>query len=122
MTKGQRRYDNQPRRDPNRGAERRMIPDPIEPALTAEEWADFARSSRLARTGMLEAVLGSGQLPKVLAMANAALPDGDPRKITPQDVLDLQSMSNTMDYEPVMYSGDIDRIAAKLAALLPPKP
>lgn len=96
------------------------MPDPIEPALTAEEWADFARSSRLARKGMLGAVLGSGQLPKVLAMANAALPDGDPRKITRDDVLILRQVVGA--WFPDWRMEALAELAAKLAALLPPKP
>lgn len=119
--------------------------DEVRPALTAAEWrgntlvrADARRPGwavaverdaggrelfvRYAadRHGTDAIPLPPDALPAVIALANAALPDGDPRKITRADVdvlrtayLDTLGVS---DDEP-----SLKPLIAKLAALLPPE-
>ncbi len=77
--------------------------DSIAPALSAEEWA--------FRSGITLGVHGS--LPRMIALANAALPDDSPYKITRGDVDALRLESGPSE-------AFLFRLAAKLAALLPP--
>jgi hypothetical protein len=110
----------------------------IPPALTAEEWAktDIRRGDFTAHIGhwgddelVVDDVTGENSvpvpadaLPAVIALANAALPDGDPRKITRDDLLNLSADLDTAAGE----RGSACEMAswplyAKLAALLPPE-
>jgi hypothetical protein len=77
----------------------------IPPALTESEWAEVrdsmadpevTRPDMVLASYMIEA-RGNGQHAKLIALANAALPDSDPRKIT--------------DGEPVMLRGVADVLA-----------
>lgn len=116
----------------------------IQPALTKEQWAHtrFKYNPELAPvvTGL---TLWSGHsydaigLPDTdftgaIALLNDALPDDDPRKITRADVALVRERAH--DYRSTMGDVDrmdvpesewtenrLDRIADKLAALLPPE-
>lgn len=60
-------------------------------------------------------------LASLVALANNALPDGDPRKIVRDDVWALRDHAHrARRQERAGDAADLDAIAAKLAALLPP--
>lgn len=72
-------------------------------------------------------LIEGGEIPKAIALANAALPDDDPRKITARDVGLLRDIAVGLDAATdipgAMGCGrTLVRIADKLAALLPPEP
>ena len=119
--------------------------DTIQPALTPGEWAD-ADGIQIARTadGVVSVmdwtryVGGVGlritggddngdididpvQLPPVMALANHALPDGHPLKITRADVHALQYVAEMREMRDEQEKSVIADLAAKLAALLPPE-
>lgn len=121
--------------------------DRIEPALDAEEW-----ESKVARRGagypsfiaMPEpglTVVGAasayeheqsvevvtGAIPALIALANAALPDDDPRKITRSTVNELRAVAAQL---PTMGAGpngedipdpDLSHLADALESYLPPE-
>jgi len=80
--------------------------DTIPPALTAEEW-DAIRESGGAAEAWPH---------KTMALANASLPNDDPRKITREDVGYLRRSADPYD-----KTDPLSVLAAKLAALLPPE-
>lgn len=98
----------------------------IAPALTAEEWASKSKADaggvrftlELGFVGVVPQITFDGvgpmlrysDMPALMALANAALPDDDPRKITRADVETLRRHDDAI----------LDRIADQLAALLPP--
>lgn len=111
----------------------------IQPALTPEEWA-----MEKVRIAVGEVVADHGipadEAHKTVALANFCLPDDDPRRITAADVAELQRIANldaeafvrifndgdghldVMDSDAAnVASQSLSRIAAKLAALLPPE-
>lgn len=115
--------------------------DEIKPALTPEEWERPVASSREPAYVRPDRVPGYvafdtnlvGDEPivfpaeQVLAIANAALADDSPHKITRQDVDLVIGVALTIDLE---FSGFHERdarsvalesLAGKLAALLPPE-
>jgi hypothetical protein len=94
----------------------------ITPALSAEDWRE-----------VLPNIIGSQAVPhQTMAIANAALPDDDPRKITR---VDIKMLGVVRDYwEPQVDDGatwedrhaarvrdTLSGLLAKLAALLPPE-
>lgn len=114
----------------------------IEPALSAEEWAIgmVVRGEEFDGDGMhaqVNSVLGfmvdnycpetqsshqdPNHLAAIIALANAALPDDDPRKITRQDLAMLRRAGGEF-----IDRGDCDalerlhRLRAVLASYLPP--
>lgn len=90
--------------------------DKIEPALTPEEWRDTDRAMRQHVGALPER---ADDLAQVIALANAALPDSDPRKITREDVRACRRETNDwFEDRDEMLRGLADRIAA----LLPPEP
>jgi len=116
----------------------------IRPALTPEEWRDGDGYGRIARMASLEASLmdwtkspsvrargirvhcdydhdfWGDDLPALMALANDALPNDDPRKITRADVEALRG-----DIAELADRGGGDarslHLLGKLAALLPPE-
>lgn len=116
----------------------------IEPALTPEEWAKHSggtaavwMSAKLPRSDSEDAEirLDFAERPiAVIALANAALPDDDPRKITREkldamrEVFDswisyqsdiAASMDAAVSSHPAVQ--DVEELLAALAALLPPE-
>lgn len=103
--------------------------DEIKPALTAEEW----RTSDL--TELPRYLIGEENAAWVAAAANHALPAGHPLKITRADLAavreaeelygDVWGATMNNPAEDDKASGDVyfalQRLAAKLAALLPPE-
>ena len=105
----------------------------IQPSLTPEEWAkgsadrglygvDWQRhpDSPIAlfiADASETTSVDRPALPALIALANAALPDDSPYKMTQQDVRCLEiAAQSALD-----YGDQVIRIAAKLAALLPPE-
>jgi hypothetical protein len=105
-----------------------------EPALTPDEWAEqrYRDDEYGEGVGILRGTLctvydsGEGRFPmdagKVLALANHALPDGHPLKITRDDVLWLERVISLEMYENPRLAEHINTLRIKLAALLPPEP
>ena len=116
----------------------------IEPALTADEWESRAKTIRIGETDEVyvgltrmagsyglyggsiwtgrherQPVRESGPIHPVamyaaLALANAALPDDDPRKITHDDVVML------LEFAAAQHHFGLKRLGEKLDSLLPP--
>jgi hypothetical protein len=89
----------------------------ITPALSAEDWRE-----------VLPNIIGSQAVPhQTMAIANAALPDDDPRKITRADVETVIAGAYAatdefpLDPDAMALEASLHRVAAKLAALLPPE-
>ena len=127
--------------------------DRIEPALSAEEWAEkkalLNRDRRGNRWGPSAIVDGEwleirtdtpveyrsdrvSSLPALIALANAALPDSDPRKITRDDVRTLLSANKLVreviidcsEHELAEFEAMADRLgrlASTLHSYLPPE-
>lgn len=95
--------------------------DPIEPALTPEEWKnegdpvvdgyiDWDTQIVDVRSRALD---DKRFIPGLIALANAALPDDDPHKITREMVRLLRDTAEEYDY--------LTPIADALASYLPPE-
>lgn len=119
--------------------------DAIRPALTPEEWESVRFDSIFHKgdgplTGVgisyTNGTLRTGRLCNafapvaLVALLNHALPDGHPLKITREDVVQLQAEAvrarfaeSTGDNAGMsrIDCGDMERLADKLAALLPPE-
>lgn len=114
--------------------------DEVKPALSGDEWATrqyrreftdahgwgelveiFARTEREGDRLEISTVDGGGgtilldDLHPLMALANAALPEGDPRKITRADV---EAVRLAADEASSMHDG----VLYALAAILPPDP
>jgi hypothetical protein len=92
----------------------------IEPALTPENWRRLEKFPFFVRDGRLFEWIDVGavavdQLEGVIALANAALPNDSPYKITRADVEHLQQFASEE------RSAILERLADKLKTLLPPK-
>jgi hypothetical protein len=99
----------------------------IEPALTAEEWVR-ARAFLPFRDPRNVAELThapKGRLAAEIALANAALPDSDPRKFTREHVTLLHRIASmARDMSAIGDSWDaraLDTLAGSLASYLPPE-
>lgn len=93
----------------------------IPPALTKEEWAFADRHRALIAPEILGDPMFATEAAKVIATNNAALPDGDPRKITWAMVDALQDFAETI---PALLSGTqapFRALADALASYLPPR-
>jgi hypothetical protein len=107
----------------------------IEPALSAEEWRVSSAAvapmyalqelSDLTRNHLNEHVdLAQRDVPKAIALANAALPDSDPRKITPLRVAwlrDAVAHDLKLAYPNSVVSKQVEAFANLLASYLPPE-
>lgn len=82
---------------------------PIEPALSAEEWKQLARN-RNFMAGECEHYAFGNDFEGAMAVANAALPDDSPYKITWADFDALNGRNP-----------EAQIIADKIRALLPPR-
>lgn len=69
--------------------------DKIEPALTTEEWANVQRFG----VGLLaiEVLVAEDEPQKAVAIANAALPDSDSRKITRERVAAIREAADELE-------------------------
>lgn len=110
----------------------------IKPALSAALWKDrwnawqalMLHSLHMTQEGSLrKSVSGPPAEPRalvgIIALANAALPEDDPRKITREDVLAMEAVYRHIitDMRPGLPAAAIERcyaLAAKLDAFLPP--
>lgn len=90
-----------------------LATDRIEPALSAEEWA--------ARPDMYDIVTRweESDLPKIIAAANADLPDSDHRKITREMVSDARLAATNAGH--AKWSARYNAIADALESYLPPE-
>ncbi len=119
--------------------------DEIKPALSADEWRrkSAQRGTQYGMDGFsaaIDPVMGltidnrgsddasshdsAAHLAIIIALANAALPDTSSYKITRKDVYVMECAASAIRAE--YGSGDedaleLDRLTAKLAALLPPE-
>src|SRR5690349_10334096 len=104
----------------------------IEPALTPEEWKHDERVAAFAREPGSRLLMGDRDddrsCHRLMALANAALPDDDPRKITRDDIVLLLNLSrgiatfyNQGDERNMAVRDQTRALAAKLAAFLPPE-
>lgn len=120
--------------------------EPITPALTAEEWR--ITSAAVARDFAITALKNEFKdeygecmlaeplsLPAVIALANTALPDADPRKITwamvdalrnlfeSSDFLAYEEPGHRADHEETKRVGDLAyQCLDAIASYLPPRP
>jgi hypothetical protein len=91
----------------------------IEPALTPEEWQALPDAAAAVAVMALPSLRRQPErMQIVMALANAALPDDDPRKITWEDVYALRNWDLLDEGKTQLY---LKRLAAKLAAFLPPE-
>lgn len=100
----------------------------LDPALSADDWKHVAKYGidyLRAEAGPQMWWNGDDGPKAILALANAALPDDSPYKFTRADVALLLELAECVEME----AGDdwradgppLRRLAAKLAALLPPE-
>jgi hypothetical protein len=119
--------------------------DTIAPALSAEEWRGEETWDTLVALYRFNggvffhcgdgsgSAIGGDHLAAAVALANHALPDDDPRKITRADVarLNIEVARADAEYDAALRSdpqdlsgfdrfNELRTLAAKLAALLPP--
>ena len=96
----------------------------IQPALTAEEWAEWRDEVRELGTDNALSQWGENcEAETVVAVANDALPDDDARKITSGDLDMLTSACWELEDSRKQAHADALRVLRdRLAALLPPEP
>jgi hypothetical protein len=90
----------------------------VPPALTPAQWQDAVTHGYQHDVPPLEAGSPPELLHYSMAMANALLPSGDPRKLTQADVTALWLVAHQLSG--TIGGATCAAIAAKLAALLPP--
>lgn len=94
----------------------------IKPALTPQEWADMPDSIEWQAARL-------GDKARIIALANAALPDGDARKFTHLDVEALRETARVQERALAAAMGPgtdnyierLRRLAAALESYLPPE-
>lgn len=107
---------------------------PITPASTRDQWSErregfgaIQRSDNEIRLvarfaeGEVLTVSGADNLWRLIAFANDALPDSDPRKITRADVAFLRTIAGVIDgqeFPAAEMLGLADRLCEKVRALL----
>lgn len=101
----------------------------IEPALTAEGWRLSSAAERPEHAlGSLRGLFPSDEyfdaadLPAVIALANAALPDSDPRKITRERVAAIRTAAegSRRHYNAEPFANALRDFANALESYLPP--
>ena len=107
-----------------------MTPIEIAPALEPDQWAERRNGSVfLDKIGgepivivedgdSLATVTGANEIFALIALANDALPDGDPRKIHHRWIADLRDAAHRLG--PTDHAESLRLFACVLAALLPP--
>jgi len=98
----------------------------IPPALTPEEWGrytDPAWTSDISTPGAIASIYESHDFAALIAWLNHQLPNDDPRKITREDVAACLAAGPRTWNDPIAGEPPeaLARLAAKLAALLPPE-
>jgi hypothetical protein len=110
--------------------------DRVEPALSGYEWSHVRRGGDTLRDAQLDAAiegvrrLRAEHMPALIALANAALPDSDPRKITREMVAAMRDAAHSaesrhdrsgelVDYE---TQRQFEQWADALSSYLPPEP
>jgi len=91
----------------------------MRPALTEREWAKVQG----AQLAVVKCHVTPDEIHRQVALANHALPEGDARKITREDVEVLESVATLVEDLKYFESGRphlVRALAAKLNALLPP--
>jgi hypothetical protein len=95
-----------------------MMTDRLEPALSEEEWARVHDGT--ARWAVLD--MAPEVQRKMIALANAALPDDDPRKITWEMVTVIREAAHVPQHDGATWEDErVTRIADTLESYLPPK-
>lgn len=114
-----------------------MSDEPLKPALPPaywerlsggiaylRAWDDHVHAVEHRKSGIpgarSVAVSAKNETEALLALANAALPDGSAYKITRADVQALREVISCLA-DIGKYTDDVEQLAAKLAALLPPE-
>lgn len=97
--------------------------DEIKPALTPEEWEDVRLRDGCTLLSVVSDIGAFPDLaPAAMAVANHALPNGHPLKITREDVDQVEEVCAMYDRERYQHMWAVlERLSAKLAALLPPE-
>ena len=90
----------------------------VPPALTPEQWQDATAHGYAHDAPPLEPGAPPEMLHYSMAMANALLPAGDPRKLTHADATALWLAAHQLSG--TIAGATCATVAAKLAALLPP--
>jgi hypothetical protein len=117
-----------------------MSPNEIPPALTPDEWKRRAMGQRPLVEAELGTVgendehtlyitddlnaFGADNLPGLIALANAALPDTDPRKITRHHVWIVRTLADHVDTQHpggIRFRREALELAAVLESYLPPE-
>jgi hypothetical protein len=108
----------------------------LRPALTREQWMAYRIAQQVGDTAIdavVDAILAAGDDGTIMALANAAFPDGDARRFTAADVGLLTRIANVyaarlprVDDPALGETGrhlvdHLRAIAARIAALLPPE-
>jgi hypothetical protein len=101
------------------------VNEEIKPALTAAQWATLRNDHTHDAIDHVRRAADKSDLPAVMALANAAFPDTDPRKLAREDYEVLRRIGTwyflhregTTREEFVVA----DRALGKLRALLPPE-
>jgi len=93
----------------------------IEPALSEQEWAAVLETIEIKRERQLAP--SADQCAHDIAVANAALPDSDPRKITRATIEDIRSAAEQIQLDPEEYyrGRRLLSFADALASYLPPE-
>ena len=99
--------------------------DEIRPALSADEWEQVMRfggpvkyDSFLELLAVEPPLIQHNAMFRMMALANAALSDGDARTFTPRDVQLLREAASASADFP---GGGLDLLCARIDALLPPE-
>lgn len=102
-----------------------MTDTPIEPALHPDEWAFWGRgpySEEVMRDVLRWSMARGVTFPGLIALANAALPDTDARKITRATVVNLYGLSALIRKMGMAIDADqLEAHAAALESYLPPE-
>lgn len=99
----------------------------IEPALSAEEWQKVEEPMVTGKQSALRYLFDEIDEEQAIALANNALRDNDPRKITRKIVAEIRDCAEIMDgeyaFEPVRraQAARITAFANALASYLPPE-
>ena len=100
----------------------------VEPALTPDEWGELYVEGFSVSGGRLWNSADGQPVERpaaLMALANASLPDGDPRKITRRDAVLAEVCGRYGGNEGWTLSGahldELLALARKLRALLPPE-